>query len=109
MTQIKTPAEAIKLAGEALEFLPGLGESVIRGSDLQEFLQAADVAKKLCLRQPSPEICLAIEECLGLMGVLFLEAPLLKAKPQLQVQAVLDCYEIAGVACHEAGTGRLYE
>lgn len=109
MSQIRTPAEAIKLADEALEFLPRLGESVIRGRDLQNFLQAAAVAKRLCLRQPNPEICLAIEDCLGLMVVLFLEAPLLKTKPQHQVQVALDCYEIAGVACHEAGTGRLYE
>jgi len=101
-----TPDEARTLAADLLEFVPMMGQAVITGEEQQEFIAAAARAQVLCEQPATVATCRDIEDCLGIMVNLLLDAPALHHKPHDQVQILLDCFEIAGSACHSASGSR---
>jgi hypothetical protein len=103
-TQMKpyTPDEAHNLAADLLKFVPMMGEAVIAGAKRKEFVAIAARAQVLCEQPATAATCRDIEGCLGIIVNLFLDAPALHDKPHDQVQVLLDCFELAGSACHAA-------
>jgi hypothetical protein len=79
-----------------------IGQAVITGEEQQEFIAAAARTQVLCEQPATVATCRDIEDCLGIMINLLLDAPALHHKPHDQVQILLDCFEIAGSACHSA-------
>ncbi|SCU98851.1 hypothetical protein CNECB9_560026 [Cupriavidus necator] len=103
-----TPEEARQVAADLLTFFPMMAQCVVTGAALDEFNAAAKAAQAECDLPATAESCGRIEQCLGLMANLFLDAPLLRRKPKEQVMVVLDCIERAGGACHAASLRSLH-
>jgi len=100
-----TPSEARNLAAELLPIITPMGRYFFIGTALSEFDDAAGAAQAACEQPATAVTCRQIEQHLGLMVDLFLDNlhELAIEKPQEHVQVVLDCFEIAGSACHVAG------
>lgn len=103
-----TPAEARNLAAELLTTVTPMGRCIITGTALKEFNDASGAAQGACEQPATAATCRQIEQHLGLMFNLFLDSAVVSEKPREQVQVVLDCFEIAGSACHVAGLSNMH-
>lgn len=97
-----TPPQARTMASEFLAILPGMEPSVLTGADLETHQCITARAQVLCKQPASAATCREIEACLGILANLWMDAPAFRANPRWQAKTVLDCFEIAGSACHSA-------
>jgi hypothetical protein len=93
-----TPTKAHNLLLEFFEIFPDMGRAVIRGADLEEFNATIEAAEAVSKAQPTTTTCRELEQHVGVMVNFLLDAPLLKTKPQDQVQLLVDGIEIVGTA-----------
>lgn len=109
-----TPKDACRLASELLPQIMPTAQRVISGRLLNRFKGAAYMIQKASeVNPPTAFICREIEEYFGIMINLFLDAVESPPKPfnkdqRKAIQAVLDGFEIAGMACHKAGLSNLH-
>ena len=99
-----TPERASILAAEFLAILPGMAPAIFSGSELRLHQSIAARAQVLCELPATAAVCGKIEECLGTLVDLWMDAPRFRARPRMQAQVILDSFEIAGAACLAAST-----
>lgn len=97
-----TPEGASALAAEFLAILPGMASAILSGSELRLHQSIAARAQVLCELPATAAVCGQIEECLGVLVNLWMDAPRFRARPRTQALVILDSFEIAGAACHAA-------
>lgn len=100
---VSTPTAARDCAAKLIPLVTNVAPLILAGDELAEFSDAADAASATCEQPATSATCREIEKKLIVMFNLFDESALLHEKPAEEVQTVLECFAIAGTACHSAG------